>query len=104
MEFSVADIITLSRMNFLYFLAYSVINLIIAVMLLDKNYGIRTLLIFSLAAQIGFAVSVIFAAVMTKSETGIITGGTVALVFVATLIKVIISSNAQLKKQNQLRR
>jgi hypothetical protein len=100
--FTVADIIARSQINFLYFLAYAVINLIIALTLLDKRYGIGNLLIFSLAAEFGFAASVIFVSVITKSETGIITGGAFALVFAATLINVVIKSNVQFNKQNQL--
>jgi hypothetical protein len=99
--FTVADVIARSRVNYLFFLAYSVINFVIAATLLDKRYGIRTLLIFSLSAQFGFAASVILVAVMTKSETGIVTGSVFALVFAATLIKILIKGNAQPRKYNQ---
>jgi hypothetical protein len=96
--FTVADIIARSRINFLYFLAYSAINIVVAIMLLDKRFGIRTLLMFSLAAQLGFAASVILVSVITKSGTGIVTSSIFALVFAAALIKVVTNDNVQHSK------
>ncbi len=85
--FTVTDIIARSRIYFLYFLAYAVINLVVAAMLLDRKYGIRSLLIFSLAAQSGFAVAVIIVSTVTKSAMGIITGSIFVLIFGAALIR-----------------
>ena len=90
--FTGADLIARSRMSMMYFAAYCVINITIGAILLDKRYGIRTLLFFTLAAQFGFAASVIFVSMMTKSETGIITGSIFAFVFAATLVMMIVKS------------
>jgi hypothetical protein len=100
--FTVADIIARSGINFLFFLAYAVINLLTAVMLLNKKYGIRTLLIFALSAQLGFAASIILVAAVTKSEIGIITGSVFAVIFTLAIIMMIIRSKANLANQNQL--
>ena len=60
-----------------------------ATLLLDRKYGIRSLLIFSLAAQLGFAVAVIIVSTAIKSTTGIITGSTFVLIIAAILLKLI---------------
>ena len=87
--FTVSALIAGYRIQFLYFLAYSVINLAAATILLGRGYGIRSLLIFSLTAQLGFAAAVIMVSTAARSEAGIITGSLFVVVFAATLIALI---------------
>jgi hypothetical protein len=95
--FTVTDIIARSRIHFLYFLVYSVMNLVVAAILLDRKYSMSSLLIFSLAAQSGFAVAVIIVSTAIKSATGIITGSAFVLVFAAALIKLMTGRKANAK-------
>jgi hypothetical protein len=88
--FTLAYIIASSRINFIYFIAYAIINLLTAVNLLNRKHGIYTLLKFTLAAQFGFAVSTIIVAFSTKSETAITTGIIFALAFLSALLMIYI--------------
>lgn len=84
--FTLADIIARSHAHILFFLTYAMINLLAAMWLLSRKYSIRSLLYFVFAAQLGFALSAIYVAVVMKAEKNIITSSLFAAVFAAALL------------------
>ena len=93
--FTISAIIATYRIPVLYFLAYCFAVLLLAVMLLNKKYGIPSLLVFALSAQLGFSICAIIVSVTAKSTTGAITSSILALVFAVALINRLIAKKTQ---------
>ena len=83
--FTLSDIIARSRVHILFFTVYALINLLIAVKMLNHKYSIRSLLYFIFAAQLGFAIAAIIVAISMKAEKKIITSSLFAAVFASAL-------------------
>ncbi len=96
--FTVSYLVANSRVNFMLFLAYAILNLAIAVKLLDKRYSSQNLLFFALGAQLGFAASIILVGMLTKSNNGLVTASIFSVGFAAALAVIFFRNKTGHKK------
>lgn len=92
--FTIAAIIAVNRVQVIFYLLYMLVNLLVAILLLNKKYGTASLLIFALAAQLGFEASLIIVAMLNHIAVKFITI-LLAVIFSVGLAVLLIKKNEQ---------
>lgn len=87
--FTISNLIALSRVSPALFIIYILAVLCVTIVLLQKNIGVKPLLVFCMVAEISFALGALWVAKSVNSRTGMQTSIFFILLFLCGLIRVL---------------